>query len=177
MSDRNERSLELMTALGSSSVDDRVRALQDVGDRGIAALPLLLDILDRPDASMPLLAWTMMGIGQFGPVAADQAHSALVRCLSASSPTVRRAAIRTLGQLRDFSAIDDIAALRSDTALDPSAWFEDDRTVAQSAELTLAELRQASRPHMSSVATIGKASVRSDIAAERCGVARPEALR
>jgi HEAT repeat protein len=135
---------ELMTALGSSSIEDRVRALLDIKNRGIAVLPTLLNILGRPDASMPVLVWTMMGIGQLGPLVADQAHSALVRCLSAESPTVRRAAIRTLGQLRDVAALDDIAALRADTTLDPSAWFDDDCTVGQTAELTLAELRQAS---------------------------------
>ena len=144
MSDRKAHSLELMMALGSSSIEDRIRALVDVGDRGIAVLPVLLEILDHPEASMPSLVWTMMGIGQFGPAAAELAHSALVRCLSATSPSVRRSAIRTLGQLRDFAAIDDIAALRADTAVDPSAWFDDDCTVAQTAELTLAELRQAS---------------------------------
>ena len=133
-----------MTALGSASVEDRVRALLDIKNQGVALLPTLLEILGRPDASMPALVWTMMGIGQFGPVVAAQAHSALVQCLSAESPTVRRAAIRTLGQVRDLAALDDIAALRADSTLDPSAWFDDDCTVGQTAELTLTELRLAS---------------------------------
>jgi HEAT repeat protein len=144
MSDGNRRLLELMTALGSMSLDDRVRALRDIEDRGIAVLPILLDILDHPDASMRSRVWTMMAIERFGPMVAEQAHSALVRCLAATCPTVRRAAIRTLGKLRDFSAIGDIAALRADTTIDPSAWFDDDCTVAQTAELTISELRRAS---------------------------------
>jgi len=140
MSDRSEHLLALMAALGSTEIEDRVRALHEVRTQGVSVVPTLLEILDRADATMPTLVWTMMGIAQFGPTVAAQAHSALVRCLTASSPTVRRTAIRTLGALRDVSAVHAITALRTDPALDPSAWFDDDCTVAQTAELVLADL-------------------------------------
>jgi len=133
-----------MKALGSSDDQERVRALVDIKTEGIGVLPVLLEILDRPDATLVSLVWTMMGIGQLGPVAAVPAHPALVRRLGATSPTVRRVAIRTLGQLRDLTAIQDIAVLRSDNTQDPSAWFDDDCTVAQTAELVLAELSRTS---------------------------------
>ena len=140
MSEGSARSLELMKALGSSDDQERIRALVNVKTQGLAVLPALLEILDRPDATLVSLVWTMIGIGQFGPPAAVPAHSALVRRLGVTSPTVRRAAIRTLGQIRDLAAIEEIAALRTDNTLDPSAWFDDDCTVAQTAELVLAEL-------------------------------------
>jgi HEAT repeat protein len=142
MSKSSGRLLDLMTALGSESTEVRVQALIDVQNSGPTVLPDLLAILERNDASLITLVWTMLAIGQFGPAVADQAHSGLVNCLAAVSPTVRRAAIRALGQLRDSHAIDHIAALTSDDTLDPSAWFDDDCTVAQAAVATLADLRQ-----------------------------------
>ena len=132
-----------VAALGSTSTEDQVRALSEIQNAGVSVVPILAQILNRTDATLLTMVWTMMGIARFGPAAADQAHSALVRCLKASSPTVRRSAIRTLGALRDLSALDAIAALRSDHTLDPSAWFDDDCTVAQTAELVLAKLRSA----------------------------------
>jgi HEAT repeat protein len=132
-----------MSALGSSSIEERVRVLHELKVEGIAILPTLLQILEHPDATMPALVWTMMAIGQIGPEVVDRAHSALVRCLSADSPTVRRAAIRTLGALRDHAAIDAIAALSGDATEDPNAWFDDDCTVAQTAEIVLSQLRAA----------------------------------
>jgi HEAT repeat protein len=140
MLDTSRRLLDLMAALGSTSTEDRVRALHDIQTQGVSVVPTLVDILKRPDATMPMLVWTMMGLAHFGPAIAEQAHSALVCCLAAPSPTVRRSAIRTLAALRDESAVDAIAALRTDPALDASAWFDDDCTVAQTAELALAEL-------------------------------------
>ena len=145
MLDPNKRLLELMAALGSTSTDDRVRALHEIQTQGVSVVPTLVDILKRPDATMPTLVWTMMGLAHFGRAIAEQAHSALVRCLTASSPTVRRSAIRTLGALRDVSALDAIATLRNDPAVDASAWFDDDCTVAQTAELVLAELNSANQ--------------------------------
>jgi HEAT repeat protein len=144
--ERNQQLLELMSALGSSPIEHRVRVLHDLKNEGVEVLPTLVGILEHPDATMPSLVWTMMAIGQFGPEATDQVHAAVVRCLSSSSPTVRRAAIRTLGALRDQAAIDDIAALLADTTLDPSAWFDDDCTVAQTAEIILSQLRGDERP-------------------------------
>lgn len=85
--------------------------------------------------------WGLMAIGQLGPGIADRAHDGVMRCLSADSPTVRRAAIRTLGALRDATAITAIAKLTSDTTLDPSAWFDDDCTVAQTAALVLEDCK------------------------------------
>jgi HEAT repeat protein len=82
----------------------------------------------------------MMAIGQLGPPAAERAHIALVGCLSSESPTVRRAAVRTIGHLRDVAAMDSIAGLLSDNTPDPGAWFDDDCTVAQAAEVVLREL-------------------------------------
>jgi HEAT repeat protein len=130
-----------MSALGSASIEARVRVLHDLKNEGVAVVPTLLGILEHPDATMPSLVWTMTAIGQFGPDVANQVHSALVRCLSAASPTLRRAAIRTLGALQDQAAVDDIAALLDDTTLDPGAWFDDDCTVAQTAEIVLSQLR------------------------------------
>jgi HEAT repeat protein len=98
-------------------------------------------MLGRADASMPARVWILMAIGQLGPGIADRAHDGIMRSLTAESPTVRRAAIRTLGTLRDVEAIGAISALTSDTTLDPSAWFDDDCTVGQTAALVLEELQ------------------------------------
>ena len=133
--------IDLFTALGSDSIEERVRALYEVQSRGTACLPELLEILDRADATMPARVWSLMAIGQLGPGIADRAHDGVVRCLSADSPTVRRAAIRVLGALRDVAAITAIANLASDTMQDPSAWFDDDCTVGQTAALVLGELQ------------------------------------
>lgn len=133
--------IDLFTALGSDSIEERVRALYEVQSRGPACLPELLEILDRPDATMPARVWGLMAIGQLGSGIADRARDGVVRCLSADSPTVRRAAIRTLGALRDVAAMTAIASLASDTTQDPSAWFDDDCTVGQTATLVLQELQ------------------------------------
>lgn len=143
MLDREQRQVEIMAALGSDSTEERVRALLEIQAQGVSVLPILLEILDRPDATLVTLVWTMMGIARFGPHIADQARPYLVRSLAAFSPTVRRSAIRTLGTLRDVSAVDAIAALRTDSTLDPSAWFDDDCTVGQTADLVIAELQAA----------------------------------
>lgn len=82
-----------------------------------------------------------MAIGQLGPGIVDRAHEGVMRCLSADSPTVRRAAMRTLAALHDVTAIAAVAKLTSDTTQDPSAWFDDDCTVAQTANIVLQELR------------------------------------
>ena len=145
MAESGARVLELMKALGSADAQERIRALFEIQAEGIGLLPALLEIVGQPDATLVCLVWTMMSIGQFGSAATEPAHSALVCCLGATSPTVRRAAIRTLGQLRDLDAIPQIAALRTDHTQDPNAWFDDDCTVAQTAELVLAALQRSTR--------------------------------
>jgi len=144
MSEGSAQSLELMNVLGSSDDQQRIHALARIKAEGIALLPTLLEILERQDATLVSLVWTMIVIGQFGSAAAVPAHAALVRCLGSASPTIRRRAIRTLGQVRDLAAIEHVAALRTDHTQDPSAWFDDDCTVALTAELVLAELSSAS---------------------------------
>lgn len=133
--------IDLFTALGSDSIEKRVRALYEVQSRGTACLPELLEILDRPDVTMPARVWSLTAIGQLGPGVAERARDGVMRCLLADSPTVRRAALRTLGALRDVTAITAIARLTSDTTQDPSAWFDGDCTVGQTATLVLGELQ------------------------------------
>jgi len=129
-----------LAALGSDSIDDRARAVAELRDCGMDALPDLVDLLGSPDASIAARVWAMIAIGQLGPSATSAAHASLVRSLADESPTVRRAAIRAMGQLRDVAASREIAKLISDHTLDPSAWFDDDCTVSQAAEETLRAL-------------------------------------
>ena len=45
MSDRSEHLLALMAALGSTEIEDRVRALHEVRTQGVSVVPTLLEIL------------------------------------------------------------------------------------------------------------------------------------
>jgi HEAT repeat protein len=131
--------------LDSEEVELRTRALAALEAGGRHALPALLQNLARPGASVATHVWTMMAVGRIGPSVAGSAHAALVACLSSHHPTIRRAAIRTLGELQDVHAVPYIQALRHDEAIDPSAWFGDDCSVGQTAELVLAALDLAAR--------------------------------
>ena len=130
--------------LDSEEVGLRTRALAALDAGGRHALPALLQNLARPGASVASHVWTMMAVGRMGPSVAGSAHAALVTCLSSHHPTIRRAAIRTLGELQDVHAVPNIKALRHG-AIDPSAWFDDACSVGQTAELVLAALDLAAR--------------------------------
>src|SRR4051794_32972169 len=131
---------QLLELLGSEDVEDRARGLTWADDTGGAAVPNLLAVLRAPAASVLAQTWAMIAIGVVGEAAKDPARAELQAKLSDPSPTIRRAAIRTLMALDDVASRDAIARLLTDEALDPSAWFDEDAVVGEAARAAIASL-------------------------------------
>jgi HEAT repeat protein len=124
---------ELLALLGSEDVEDRARGLTWADDNGGAAVPNLLAVLRDPAAGVLAQTWAMIAVGVVGPAATDAARQVLHEKLADPSPTLRRAAIRTLMALDDVASRDAIARLLTDGAADPTAWFDADAIVGQAA--------------------------------------------
>jgi HEAT repeat protein len=124
---------ELLALLGSDDVEDRARGLTWADDNGVAAVPTLLAVLRNPAASVLAQTWAMISVGVVGRAATDAAREVLHGKLADPSPTIRRAAIRTLMALDDVASRDAIARLLSDETRDPGAWFDDDAVVGHAA--------------------------------------------
>jgi hypothetical protein len=137
---------ELVRELGADEIQQRVRAIAWAAGQGTAGAQRLAEVLRRPDASPRAQTWAMIGLGQMGRAIAGVVREAVVEKLSDPSPMTRRAAIRTLEGLRDVASRDAIAALVSDDVVDPSAWFDDDCTVAHAARAALATLDEVNKP-------------------------------
>ena len=118
-----------------------MHGLRWAAEQGAAIAPSLGAVLEHAGAGMHAKVWAMMAIAQLGPGVKEAVHDVLLACLSDESPTVRRYAVRTLAALHDRSARDAIARLLSDQTLDPSAWWDDDVTVADAARAALAALQ------------------------------------
>jgi len=132
---------ELLGLLGSEEVEERAHGLTWAKDNGAAAVPNLLAVLRAPAANELAQTWAMIGLGVVGSgAAADAAREVLHGKLAAPSPTIRRAAIRTLMALDDVASRDAIARLLGDEAVDPTAWFDSDAVVAQAARAALDSL-------------------------------------
>ena len=132
---------ELTALLGSSDMQDRMKAIAWAVEKDVDGAPDLIAVLRSPGASMTAHAWAMIGLGHLGPPAADLARDALVAALADTSPTTRRGAIDTLRRLDDVASIDAIARLLTDDTVDPSAWTDDDCTVAMTARTAFDELQ------------------------------------
>src|SRR3954468_12162288 len=117
---------QLLELLGSEDVEDRARGLTWADDGGVAAVPNLVAVLRNPAASVLAQTWAMIAVGVVGGGATDAARDVLHEKLGDPSPTIRRAAIRTLMALDDVASRDAIAGLLTDEAVDPSAWFDED---------------------------------------------------
>jgi HEAT repeat protein len=128
---------QLRQLLGSEDVEDRARGLTWARDGGVGAVPNLLAVLVHPDATVLAQVWAMIGIGVVGSAATDTARAALQQKLLDPSPTIRRAAIRTLMALDDVASREAIARLLTDDALDPTAWFDEDAVVGQAARAAI----------------------------------------
>ena len=131
---------QLSELLGSDEIEERARGLTWAHDRGAGALPNLLAALRDPAAGVRAQVWAMIAVGVVGPAVVDDVRDVLVEKMSDPSPTVRRASIRTLMALDDVASREAIARLLTDDTLDPSAWFDDDATVAQAARSALVAL-------------------------------------
>jgi HEAT repeat protein len=131
---------ELLGLLGSDDVEDRARGLTWADDNGVGAVPNLLAVLSDPAASVLAQTWAMIAVGVVGQAATDAAREVLVGKLADPSPTIRRAAIRTLMALDDVASRDAIARLLTDETLDPSAWFDEDAVVGEAARTAIASL-------------------------------------
>jgi hypothetical protein len=103
----------------------------------------LISVLRDPAADLTARSRAMMGLQVIGPAAAASARASLIELLANPSPTVRRGAIVTLEKLDDLPSQDAIARLLTDDTLDPSAWFDDDCTVSQTAHLALDALEKS----------------------------------
>ena len=132
---------ELTALLGSGDMQDRMKAIAWAVEKDVDGAPDLIAVLRSPGASMTAHAWAMIGLGHLGPPAADLARDALVAALADTSPTTRRGAIDTLRRLDDVASIDAIARLLTDDTVDPSAWTDDDCTVAMTARTAFDELQ------------------------------------
>lgn len=137
---------ELAGELDADEIQQRVRAIAWAAGQGAAGAQRLAEVLRRHDASPRAQAWAMIGLGQMGRAVADVARDAVVEKLSDPSPMTRRAAIRTLEWMHDVASRDAIAALVADDTVDPSAWFDDDCTVAHAARAALAALDEVKKP-------------------------------
>lgn len=131
-----------MRRLGADDIKERVSALVWVGKQGPASAPALVSVLSHRQASMPAKVWAMIGISGLGPSVREAVRAPLRVALSDTSPTVRRTAIKTIVAVQDRSARDAVAAMVADNTLDPSAWFDDDCTVSQTATAALDALDQ-----------------------------------
>ncbi|HMF40955.1 MAG TPA: HEAT repeat domain-containing protein [Polyangia bacterium] len=122
---------ELVALIGSDEMAKRGEALRHVYQRGVDGAGDLVAVLRHPEANLVARSWAMLALTAFRePAVVGVAHDVLVEALSDPSPTIRRHAIETLMALGDAAARDAIARLLTDDTLDPSAWGEDNCTVA-----------------------------------------------
>jgi hypothetical protein len=124
---------ELLGLLESDDVEDRARGLTWADDNGVAAVPNLVAVLRNPAANLLAQTWAMIAVGVVGQAGADAVRGVLHEKLADRSPTIRRAAIRTLMALDDVASRDAIARLLTDEAEDPTAWFDADAIVGHAA--------------------------------------------
>ena len=131
---------QLFELLGSEEVEDRARGLTWANDTGVAAVAILIAVLRNPAANVLAQTWAMIAVGVVGSAGAEAVRGVLHEKLGDPSPTIRRAAIRTLMALDDVASRDAIARLLTDEALDPSAWFDADAIVGQAARTAIDSL-------------------------------------
>jgi hypothetical protein len=130
---------ELRRTLGDPEFAVKAQALRWAQEAGEASAAPLCEVLRHPAADVPTKVWAMLALPR-GAGLLPEVHAALLAMLDDGSPTVRRTAIRTLVAFRDLSARAAIAHLVDDQTVDPSAWFDDDATVALTARAALREL-------------------------------------
>lgn len=111
-----------------SSVDDEVVfwseiALQHLGERGIAAIPVLLSLLDR--GRLYIRQSAVKTLAAVGPKD-KRARAAVFRAFADSSPFVRREALQACIDLPELSAdeLASIAAMATDADEAVSSWSE-----------------------------------------------------
>ena len=130
---------ELVRLFGDGNMAALGEGLAAVGAEGAGAVLRLVEILRHPAANVHARSWAMYAMPR-EPDVLVEVRPALLERLGDASPTVRRAAIKVSVALKDVSAREAIERLVDDDALDPSAWLDDDATVAQAARAALREL-------------------------------------
>jgi HEAT repeat protein len=130
---------ELVRLLADPDFVAKSAALRWAQAAGEASAGPLCEVLRHPAADVPAKVWAMLALPR-GAGLGPEVRAALRAMLGDGSPTVRRTAIRTLVAFRDLDARAAIAHLVDDQAVDPSAWFDDDATVAMTARAALREL-------------------------------------
>jgi len=130
--------LQALTAEWPGDFDARLKALAAFAEAGPSGLGRLSEVVQDTVRSVTARIWATQAIAHIGKD--DKKHTArtaLTILLSESDPSLRRAALNALGNLKDESVIPLIVGYLNDNTEDESAWFEDDCTVGHAAAKAL----------------------------------------
>ncbi len=159
---------DLIASLAAPDVSVRVSAIASLAKDPDAARPRLVTLIQDDQAPAVARVWGMIALCQLPSDGAAAATDALLACLDAPEPIVRRSAIETLGRLGACAAVWRIADHLNDDAEVAEAWFDDDSTPAHAARRALESIGTPD-----ALALLADAPSNAELAAieERCNAA------